>query len=287
MEKAAYSLGIPLKISAGGCNPLSMVLIRALSRCLVLATACCLAAGSLLAETWHLDDNTSFEAKLIRASGNTVIFETADGRQLVSFSRLKAESREKVQAEFPEAGKVERPANPVQRPAPPKVSASPKAPNPPQADQVAPGKVAVHPGLKYLDVGDLPPRFWGRTQDDRENVLLNDLRGKKVVVLFWATWDERAREEALKFNQLHQAGKQIGFEVISVSLDRSAKVFYDFEKRANMQWLHRYDPKMQIAGEWGVIALPTAVYINENGVIAKEHIPAEEMLAILQESVRR
>lgn len=56
-----------------------------------------------------------------------------------------------------------------------------------------------------------------------EKVSLTSLKGKVVIIDFWATWCPPCRKEIPHFNELYAAYKSKGVEILGVSLDRDAK----------------------------------------------------------------
>lgn len=73
-----------------------------------------------------------------------------------------------------------------------------------------------------LGPGDPAPDFTIKTLDG-DKVAIKDLRGKLVLLNFWATYCEPCREEMPALMSLHKAYKTKDFVVIGVSLDETGE----------------------------------------------------------------
>ncbi len=79
-------------------------------------------------------------------------------------------------------------------------------------------------------VGKQAPEFSLKNKDGKE-VSLASLKGKVVVLNFWATWCPPCRAEIPDFKRVYSAYKDKGVEIIGVSLDQKGwKVINPFLK---------------------------------------------------------
>jgi len=109
------------------------------------------------------------------------------------------------------------------------------------------------------------PEFQVRTPEDH-TIRLTDLRGKVVLLNFWATWCDPCREEMPGLERLHRAYKDRGFVVLAISLDaQGASVVSPFVKRFGLTFPIGLDPKMQIRETYGVWAVPSTFLIDRKG----------------------
>ena len=107
--------------------------------------------------------------------------------------------------------------------------------------------------------------FQVRTPDDR-SLHLADLRGKVVLLNFWATWCEPCREEMPSMERLHRAYKDRGLVVLAISLDsQGASVVNPFLKKFALTFPVGLDPKMAVRETYGVWAVPSTFIIDRKG----------------------
>jgi len=120
------------------------------------------------------------------------------------------------------------------------------------------------------DVGRYAPEF-KLTDINGKRVALSDLRGKVVLLNFWATWCGPCRAEMPSLGNLYEALKGKGFVVIAVSVDTSEKPVKPFvsEKRISFPVLMDKDKEVAF-DQYGVFGLPTSFLIDRRGVIVEK-----------------
>lgn len=125
---------------------------------------------------------------------------------------------------------------------------------------------ANSPGLTE---GVLAPSF-ALTSLNGEEVKLEDYRGKKVLLNFWATWCPPCKAEMPAMEKLYK--KYSGeFEILSVNLDPENDVA-GFAKKNDLSFPILLDEKQEVQSQYSVISIPTTYMIDEKGIIVNKQI---------------
>ena len=102
---------------------------------------------------------------------------------------------------------------------------------------------------------DLEGRLWR----------LSDLRGKAVLVNFWASWCEPCREEMPSLQSLAQKWGPKRLVVLAVNFKESANTAARYVQTAQLQRPVLRDSDGSFARAWGVNVFPTTVLIDSTG----------------------
>lgn len=108
---------------------------------------------------------------------------------------------------------------------------------------------------------------------DDQQVNLAGLRGKVVLLNFWATWCPPCREEIPSMMKLDSfmAGKP--FQMLCVSVDEGGKqAVQSFFKNSGFSLPAYMDPNGQAAKIYGITGVPETFIIDKNGIIVKKVI---------------
>ncbi|MBC6366042.1 TlpA disulfide reductase family protein [Algoriphagus sp. AK58] len=127
--------------------------------------------------------------------------------------------------------------------------------------------------MRALSVGQVAPDF--ELPDPNGNMVkLSDLRGKYVLIDFWAAWCKPCRQENPNVVRLYNQYKDKGFEVFGVSLDRTKEDWVKAIADDQLTWTHVSDLKYfnSAAAElYKIEAIPATYMIDPDGkIIAKD-----------------
>ncbi|MGW2648653.1 redoxin domain-containing protein [Streptomyces sp. NPDC001393] len=97
---------------------------------------------------------------------------------------------------------------------------------------------------------------------------LSSLRGRKVALVFWGSWCG-CRYDLPEWEQQHAALSEYGFTVVSVAVDRRVEDAAPWIAEAGVTHPALIDTDGQVADRYGVLNVPTVVWIDETGRIAR------------------
>jgi peroxiredoxin len=137
--------------------------------------------------------------------------------------------------------------------------------------------------LKKTETGAVAPDF---TMNDPEGkpVSLSSLRGKVVMIDFWASWCAPCRQENPNVVKLYQQYHSKGFEIIGVSLDKTKEDWVKAIKDDQLSWIHVSDLQYwqnAIARQYGVNTIPQTYLLDKEGKIIAKGLRSEQLAAKL------
>jgi thiol-disulfide isomerase/thioredoxin len=102
---------------------------------------------------------------------------------------------------------------------------------------------------------------------DGQNLSLDDLKGKVVLIDFWATWCGPCRESTPALKRLAEKGKQEPFVLFGISADRDGAKLRDYLAHEALGWPQYWDQAGNLERLFGVMAFPTFVVLDGEGRI--------------------
>jgi cytochrome c biogenesis protein CcmG/thiol:disulfide interchange protein DsbE len=147
--------------------------------------------------------------------------------------------------------------------------------------------------LAVRSVGD-PPGVAGHgaapafdlepVRDGEPRVRLADHAGAPVVVNFWASWCVPCRREMPAFAETHAAvGEQVVFLGVNHADDRDAAL--SLLADTGVRYPSGFDPAGRTALDYGLIGMPTTVFIDPDGQILEQHtgeLSADELFETIE-----
>jgi len=230
------------------------------------------------ARVWETAEGKLFKAELVSYTNGVVILRMEGGRKsLYSIKKISEADRAYVREAFPDGDRKKS------------SRLEPAAVNGYGTSESLPGRSKVgvpavksqsdalppaNSGALNYKVGQSASSLSGQYPDGAKKVSLEQLRGKVVVIDFWATWCGPCRAEMPRMIQLYEKYHDSGFEIIGVSLDKSWTPVTRYRKSQGMQWPIALDKFRYISKKWGIQSIPTLVLIDQNGVIVADNLRA-------------
>lgn len=151
------------------------------------------------------------------------------------------------------AGKDEAPATPAQAEemGQPVLSVKPA----PDANTIAEGH--AFPSLQFASLSG-------------DQVNLATLKGKAVLIDFWATWCGPCRQVMPDLVETYRKYHGQGFEIIGISLDKDQAQLEKYMQDTGITWPQYYDGlgwSNKIAKRFGIRAIPHVVLVDKNGAV--------------------
>ncbi len=117
-------------------------------------------------------------------------------------------------------------------------------------------------------------------------VKLSDLRGKYVLVDFWASWCVPCRKENPNVVKAYRDYNDKGFEIVGISLDTKKDLWLKAIEKDSLTWSHVSDLKGWESGvvkEFGVTEVPTNFLVDRNGKVIANNLREEPLHEKLKE----
>ncbi|MBK12629.1 MAG: hypothetical protein CL849_03780 [Crocinitomicaceae bacterium] len=131
----------------------------------------------------------------------------------------------------------------------------------------------IQPGMAMPDISLSDPTGKQRA--------LSDLRGKVVLVDFWASWCGPCRRENPNVVRAWNEYKDRGFEVFSISLDRDVSKWQRAIDQDGLIWpYHISDLKgwsSVVSQRYGISSIPHAILIDKDGTVVATHLRGSQL----------
>ncbi|MDA9110825.1 AhpC/TSA family protein [Bacteroidia bacterium] len=119
-----------------------------------------------------------------------------------------------------------------------------------------------------------------------DSLALSSLRGKVVLIDFWASWCGPCRKENPNVRRIYEKYKDQGFEIYGVSLDNNASRWNDAIAKDGLTWKHVSDLagwQSSAAKLYGVRSIPATFLLDKEGRIYKSGFRSHELEGLLQQ----
>ena len=136
-----------------------------------------------------------------------------------------------------------------------------------------------------LITGAVAPDF-AQVTPEGKSLKLSDLRGKYILIDFWASWCGPCRQENPNVVRMYEQYKDKGFDILSVSLDSARDRWLQAIEADKLSWKHVSDLKgwsNEVAQMYEVSGIPKTFLIDPQGKIIATDLRGPSLEAKLKE----
>ncbi|ANQ49825.1 AhpC/TSA family protein [Flammeovirga sp. MY04] len=134
----------------------------------------------------------------------------------------------------------------------------------------------VYMTLKKTSVGQLATDI-NLKDVDGKSIALSSLKGKYVMVDFWASWCMPCRMENPNVLKAYNKYKSKGFEVYGISLDQQTDKWKEAIKKDGITWLQVHDTENVAAEAYGVQTIPFTLLLDKEGKIIAKNLRGDAL----------
>ena len=130
-----------------------------------------------------------------------------------------------------------------------------------------------------------------------DNIVLNDvagnaisldsLRGKVVLIDFWASWCRPCRMEIPNFKKTYEKYHNDGFEIYSISVDNDAFAWKNALDQEKMPWPNVRDDKKIYSNKYNVSSIPFTILIDREGKIVAKGLRGLDLSCAVNNTLKK
>jgi thiol-disulfide isomerase/thioredoxin len=127
----------------------------------------------------------------------------------------------------------------------------------------------IKPMLRPFDFDGKPLPLKFKAADAKE-FDITKLKGKVVLVDFWASWCGPCVAQMPRIHALYEKHHAAGFEIVGINMDSDRGRFEQMREQAKMIWPHYFDGKRWenvLAVDFGVSSIPALWLVDRKGIV--------------------
>ncbi|MGZ8475446.1 MAG: TlpA family protein disulfide reductase [Candidatus Limnocylindria bacterium] len=136
---------------------------------------------------------------------------------------------------------------------------------------IAVAMLARGTGASPTAIGSMAPEL-SLSDLDGNPINLADLRGRPVIVNFWASWCVPCVEEFPLLRDAAERHADDGLVVIGVVYRDRSEAAREFMARNGGTWVAAMDPDERVAQAYGILGPPETFFIGRDGTIVARHL---------------
>ncbi len=126
---------------------------------------------------------------------------------------------------------------------------------------------------------------------DGKSFRLSSLRGKPVVLHYWATWCEPCKQDMKLLRRLQAGYQKAGLQLVGVNVDVTRDLADGYLKDVPLPWVQLFEEggleSSGLAKAFGVQTLPTMMLIDDAGKVVRHNVRAAELDEAIDQMLKR
>lgn len=136
-------------------------------------------------------------------------------------------------------------------------------------------------------LGKTAPDFTLRSNAG-DNKKLSELRGKVVMLNFWATWCGPCRQEIPKLTELKSLHDEYDFELLGINIDEDRAKALRLAKKLSVNFPILFDESKQVSKDYSIDAMPMTILIDRDGTVRYVHRGYKEnYIGLYQQQIKK
>jgi len=129
-------------------------------------------------------------------------------------------------------------------------------------------------------VGQMAPEFNGQLVDGSGTLALSSLRGKTVIVNFWASWCSTCKEEAQVVSDVEKKWRAKGVVFLGVDSHDTTAGAHTYIQNYGIGFQSVQDPESAIGAQYDVTGLPETYFLDSKGKIVEKYMSAIDAVTL-------
>ncbi|MFC7391521.1 thiol-disulfide oxidoreductase ResA [Scopulibacillus cellulosilyticus] len=133
---------------------------------------------------------------------------------------------------------------------------------------------------KTVETGDRAPDF-ALTDFNGHQVKLSDLKGKAVMLNFWASWCDPCKKEMPYIENVYKTMNKKKVVILAVNIEESHFAIQNFLSKHHITFPIVMDKNRDVTDAYGIGPIPTTFFINKDGMVEEKVVgsmPSEKYI---------
>jgi peroxiredoxin len=102
---------------------------------------------------------------------------------------------------------------------------------------------------------------------NNETVSLSALKGRTVLVNFWASWCKPCQKEIPELNRIYEKFSAQGFSIVGINIDKEKANAERYMERIPISYTVAFDSGMSVIDDYKAPGMPSSYIIDKNGIV--------------------